>query len=193
MLSASGPLTAHMAAHILLMNLLGPAAAAMLLSAFPARSPRGTGPLLPTIVQMLLLWGWHAPPMLQLQSSGWHWAMSISLLSAATWFWLEIFRLESTARWRAIASLLVTSKLFCLLGVLYVFAPRVLYPEMAFHHGGAHVQGGLDDQQLAGLLMLIACPATYLLCGVWIAARWLSELENLAPQDSKLGAGQGAH
>jgi putative membrane protein len=175
MLAEPGPLTAHMAAHILLMNAVGPLAAAALqrsaVTAPACRSRLGAA----SILQILLLWAWHAPPVFQADAGTWHLLMSGSLLSASIWYWLEIFRVSGAERWRAIVALLITSKLFCLLGVLYVFAPRALYPEIVFHHG-AH-PAGLADQQLAGLLMLAACPATYLLAGVWIAARWLFELE----------------
>jgi putative membrane protein len=54
--------------------------------------------------------------------------------------------------------------------VLLTFAPRALY---ASH---THL-GTLDDQQLAGLIMLIACPATYLLAAVILAGRWLYGLD----------------
>jgi putative membrane protein len=35
----------------------------------------------------------------------------------------------------------------------------------------------LDDQQLAGMLMLIACPLTYVAAGVVLAGRWLFGVE----------------
>ena len=72
----------------------------------------------------------------------------------------------------------MTAKLFCLLGALLVLAPRPIY---AAHSGPHHpvVPSGLtalEDQQLAGLLMLAACALTYVAAGAIIAARWLREL-----------------
>jgi putative membrane protein len=58
-----------------------------------------------------------------------------------------------------------------------VFSPRALYPIYLTH--GGHMAGAADplaDQYLAGLLMLVICPLTYVFVGVLIAERWLSEL-----------------
>ena len=188
MLPESGSLTAHMAAHIVLMNAMAPVLAlAALRRCNRAMNFRG-GPILPGAVQIALLWGWHAPPVLEGGSHVHHLMMKASLLAAATWYWFEIYRVQEEGRWRAIVSLLVTSKLFCLLGVLYVFAPRVLYPEMISRPGAHHVAQDLADQQLAGLLMLIACPATYILAGIWITARWLRELD-LGPEPGNAAPG----
>ena len=179
-----GPLSRHMTTHILLMGLVAPALAHALL-----RSGRGEAAwhdmlrrhlpvllLAATLLQLLLLWGWHAPPALELSHGRplLHLAMQGTLLAAALWFWLAVFAERGAGRWRAILALLITGKLFCLLGVILVFAPRTLY---ALHVGHAVPSGqALADQQLAGLLMLTACPLTYLVAGVAIAAGWLNEL-----------------
>ena len=140
-----------------------------------------------SVVQLVLLWGWHAPPALALtlHTPAAHAAMQISCLAAALWFWLAILADRSAMRWRALFALLITGKLFCLLGALLVFAPRLLYGDAAAH--GLHVAGhdaALADQHLAGLLMLAVCPLTYVLAGVVIAAQWLSDLAR-APQRSR--------
>ena len=81
-------------------------------------------------------------------------------------------------RWRGLLALILTAKLFCLLGVLLVFAPRFLYPGLSLPHAAGHVMAAsLADQQLAGLLMLVVCPASYLAAGVVIAARWVFETD----------------
>jgi putative membrane protein len=59
-----------------------------------------------------------------------------------------------------VLALLLTGKLTCLLAVLLVFAPRALYPHAA-----------LADQQFAGLLMLAACPLSYLGAALVITLR----------------------
>ena len=64
-------------------------------------------------------------------------------------------------------ALMVSAKLFCLLGILMILAPRALY---AGHHGAAI---DLADQHLAGLLMITACPLTYLALATFLAARWI--------------------
>ena len=107
--------------------------------------------------------------------------MHLSLIGAALWFWHSVILAAERSSWRALGALLITGKLFCLLGVLLAFASRPLYSQAALAHSGhsAHINAGmlLPDQQFAGLLMLIACPLTYVLAGVIIAARWMAEIE----------------
>jgi putative membrane protein len=96
-------------------------------------------------------------------------------------------------RWRALFALLLTGKLFCLLGALLVFAPRLLYGDPAAGHAWHTPETGdaLADQHLGGLLMLAVCPLTYVLAGVIIAAQWLRDLartnatESAAPSNGR--------
>jgi putative membrane protein len=169
---AFGPLTGHMVLHIALMNAGGLGLASVLAPRLPTAFGGPASIAIATVLQMALLWGWHAPPLL---TGAGHttmlaFLMPMSLLAAATWFWAAVLRATGGAGWGAVVALLVTSKLFCMLGVLYVFAPRVLYPELAAH-GSSHHASSLPDQQLAGLLMLIACPVCYVLTGLRIASR----------------------
>jgi putative membrane protein len=82
----------------------------------------------------------------------------------------------------SIAAVLVTGKLFCLLAVLLALSPRVLYP-LSSHHANAV---SLVDQQLAGLIMIVSCPVTYVLAGVVIASRWLLEVESRSTDSATL-------
>lgn len=191
-LAAFGPLSQGMAGHILLMNLVAPVAALGLVRwALVRRAPvhgaivpdRLAGGLaLATAVQIALLWGWHAPPvwLAAMETPLLHLAMQASLALAALWFWVAAIRAAVVGGWQPLAALLVTSKLFCLLGVLLTFAPSVLYG--ATHHGPPAADR-LADQQLAGLMMLLACPMTYLLAGVIVAARQLRLFEEDARPD----------
>lgn len=174
MFHAFGHLAAQMLVHILLMNAVAPLLALAVPRMLPAMRWTWTTLLVPaTVVQVLALWAWHAPPVLDaaMRSDLLHAGMQGSLLVAAYWFWSAVLS-GREARWRAILALLVTGKLFCLLGVLLVFAPRVLYSAQ----GGVMPQA-LADQQLAGLLMLVACPVAYLVAGVVLAARWLGRID----------------
>jgi putative membrane protein len=113
-----------------------------------------------------------------------HVAMHGSLFLAALCFWKAVLALSGSASWKSILALLVTGKLACLLGVLLIFAPRLLYLALAggHVHGGVHdlvVTSSLADQQLAGLLMIAACPLSYLLAGVVIATRMIRDLGRL--------------
>lgn len=168
-----GPLSYGMAGHILLMNLLAPVVAVWASRSCPSLVRPFQSLAAPAVVHLLLLWGWHAPPSLAaaMDHSGLHLAMQASLLLAALWFWSAVVNATAGGQWRAITVLLVTSKLFCLLGVLLTFASYSLYPAMT-HHGGTALDP-LADQQLAGLLMLVACPLSYLVAAVVIASNWL--------------------
>jgi putative membrane protein len=110
---------------------------------------------------------------LALDTPALHLIMQASLFGAALWFWRAILSGRSHGRWQAILALLFTAKLSCLPGVLLVFAPRALYAAPGTAGLETHL---LADQQLAGLLMLAACPLTYLVAGVLIASRWLRDL-----------------
>ena len=73
----------------------------------------------------------------------------------------------------------------CLACVLLVFAPRGLYPALlsASHAAGHAMPIRLEDQQLAGLLMLVVCPVTYLTAGVAMAARCVFGIDALSVRD----------
>ena len=175
MLGFDSPLAAHMAIHIATMNVVAPAAICIFRH-YAATSPKiGQPPWLAaaTSTQLAALWFWHAPGAMQfaMTTTGGHLLMQASLLFSALWFWHCVF---GAARWRSILALLITAKLFCLLGVLLAFAPRAIYPILhAMEQHRMPLAAAIADQQLAGLLMLIACPLTYLVAGVAITTRWI--------------------
>jgi putative membrane protein len=191
-----GSLAGSMALHIVLMNLVAPMLAFASLAAL--RSWRRHAPSLltaATILQLLFLWAWHAPPAMEATARFHllHLAMQASLLATAFLFWSAILAHHGEGRWKPVVALLVTSKLFCLLAVLMVFSPRMLYAPVAaaaYHHGSLAASGSLDDQQLAGLIMLVACPVTFVLAGIVLAGRWILEIdrETETPQSPSLGA-----
>jgi putative membrane protein len=161
-----GPASTHMAVHIGLMNLVAPLAAAAL-ALGPFAGPSRPGAVWSAaITQMVLLWCWHAPPLQQflLTSHVATIAGHTFLFVSALWFWWSLLRLTAWARWQAVAALLITGKLACLLGVLLTFSPRLL---LGIHDPATT----LSDQQLAGLLMITACPLSYVVAGVVLAAQ----------------------
>jgi putative membrane protein len=175
--SSGGPLTNHMAVHFLLMNVAAPLLA---LSTRRRNSPtvdRGArGLASATFLQIAALWGWHLPSVLQqaLSDATLHLTMQLSLFAVAWMFWFAVLSQRKVDFWRAILSLLVTSKLYCLLGVLLIFASSDLYPGTDIAH--RYDPGDLDDQQTAGLIMLAACPLTFVLGGVIMAAQWVQQI-----------------
>jgi putative membrane protein len=178
------PLTQHVLLHVGAMNILAPLVVILARSWLGFKRTRGKllGPA--TVAQLAVLWFWHIPDILAFGLSGPAGIISMhaSLLMPALLFWYCVCGLVADQQWRAIGALLLTSKLYCLLGVLLTFAPRTLYPGvfvLCLAPGSRPVAIGLADQQLAGLIMLVACPATYLLAAVILAARWLFNLEAL--------------
>ena len=169
-----GPLTLLMGTHILMMNVAAPVLALALGRMMSIPIASGAALAGATCFQIGLLWIWHAPGVMSgAHVPAAHAAMQVSLLAAALWFWLAVWSQIGSARWRSLFALLVTGKLFCLLGALLVFAPRLLNSAHAPISSGATT---IEDQQLAGLLMLAACPLTYVLAGIVISARWIGEL-----------------
>jgi putative membrane protein len=178
-----GPLSAHMVLHVFLMSAVAPLAASLLgsiLFGFRNTTVRPGVLYAFAVAQIALLWAWHAPalqrqmhtdPDLGLLMHG-------SLLVVAFGFWAALIHLGASGRGQIIAVLLVTAKLSCLPAVLLIFAPRLLY-ELPAHGHAAHATWaltGIEDQQLAGLIMVSACPLSYILAGIVVAAQMLHGL-----------------
>lgn len=171
-----GPLSANMLQHIATMNVIAPAVVVVALRHLPSNLWRSWH--WATAVQLCVFWMWHAPPVMNaaMASSALHLLMQFSLFAVALWFWASVLTLPSSRRWVGIFSLLITAKLFCLLAALMIFAGR---PIFAMNMGMDGIPTGitLADQELAGLIMIVACPLFYVSAGVYIAAKWLFELD----------------
>jgi len=165
-----GPISAHMAIHIGLMNAAAPLAAVAALRWLDRVKwqRRALWPV--TAAQIVLLWALHAPVVQSLPGVA-QGAAHVLLVGVAIVFWMAILGLPHSERWKGLLPLIVTGKLACLLGVLLIFAPRLLY---GHGHGAIGLQG-LADQQLAGLLMVTACPLTYLVAAVASFVRLLDD------------------
>ena len=171
--SAAGHLTRHMLLHVGLMTVLAPLLASWLQRygrSFPGSGEPWFLPLV-TITQLVLFFVWHSPQVLtwMMSSPVLHSVLQSVLLLVATAFWSSVLRRSGGAVWSAVIALLLTGKLFCLVALVLVFAPRALYGGGHLHH----VSMDLADQQLAGLLMITACPMTYILAAILLVARWL--------------------
>jgi putative membrane protein len=171
---AFGPHAGHMVIHIALMNLLAPVLAIVAAARLQRAGAKPAGLWLAAATQVGLLWGSHLPAIhdLAMQHSVLRLAVHGMLLASALWFWLSVLTLEHRQGWHGLLALVLTGKLVCLLAALLVFAPRALYSGV-HHHGPALLPSpnALDDQHLAGLIMLVACPASYLTAAVILAVR----------------------
>jgi putative membrane protein len=173
-----GPLSLQMLQHLALMNVLAPLAALLFAGRFTQSGPNAIWMV--GMLQMLLLWAWHAPAVQQVTASSAALQATLFILLAisAVAFWSAVIAAGASSGWRSLAALMLTGKFACLLGVLLIFAPRDLYglPGLAL----ALCTTGpstLADQQLAGLLMITACPLSYLVAGVILAAQMLLRLD----------------
>lgn len=151
--------------HVLLVA----AAAPLLAWSLPRRS---VGPLaLTTAVQALVFWAWHAPAAygLALSNDAAYWAMQISVLGSAVWFWMAVRSAKVTG---AVAALLAAMVAMGLLGALITFAGAPLY---APHLLTTQAWGltPLEDQQMAGLIMWAPAAAVYLAAALLVLGRWI--------------------
>jgi len=185
----AGAFSRHMIVHIALMTVAAPVLASLFLKLrYSSAKPASVSTLFAAItLQAALLFAWHSPPGIGLAMEGHAGAllMQATLLFSALWFWLTIFNQTGEYLWRAVIALLLTGKLFCLIAVLLIFAPRVLYGMTAANMPMAIE---LADQQLAGLLMVTVCPITYVLAAIVLISRWFQTLcdsqSDVAPENS---------
>ncbi|MGR8941445.1 MAG: cytochrome c oxidase assembly protein [Gammaproteobacteria bacterium] len=128
-----------------------------------------------TLLQAALFLAWHSPSGPAMAGQDGDGVMHATLFFSSLWFWLAVFNQDHMHSWRAVVALLLTAKLFCLIAVLLTFAPRVLYVSDATAPHPA-MTADLVDQQLAGLLMIVACPLTYVLAAILLVYRWFQSL-----------------
>ncbi|WP_245570617.1 cytochrome c oxidase assembly protein [Arenimonas composti] len=185
-------LAAHMGQHMLLLALAPPlllaarplatvaqalpAHVAQRLTATLGRPLEAAARALPaaTAAHLGVMLVWHAPLALRaaLASDPVHWAMHASFLLAGLWFWAavaHIVRARGSGLAGALAALVTVMMVMGLMGGVFVFANRVLYPVYV----DRAPQLGLDplwDQALAGLIMWVPACLPYLVGALWLAA-----------------------
>lgn len=151
--------------HVLLVALAAP----LLALAFPARRPGVIGLGWVAAIHALVFWAWHAPSVYAVAVTDplGYWAMQLSLLGTAVWFWRRVFSAGEPAI-AAVLALLGTTAQMGLLGALLTFAPTSLY---ALHAATTLPFGltALEDQQLAGILMWVPAALPYLAAALYRA------------------------
>ena len=166
---ATFPFTAHMTTHMALVAVAAPllaiAVAGTRLDPVTLR-PGLFAPIPASMVELMAVWGWHAPAPHQAASAwlGAYVAEQTTFLAAGLLLWLAVLggRLgERRARRTAGAgALLFTSIHMTLLGALFALATRPFYGR---HGGHAH---DLTDLHLGGAVMLLIGGASYLAGGL---------------------------
>lgn len=167
---------AHMAMHVSVVALAAPLIALGVAGSDldPVRRwPRWFAPLPASVIELIVIWAWHAPALHHLSR---HDGRMMSLeqvlfLLSSLLVWLSAMGgPQGTRDERAVAGiggLLMTSMHMTLLGTLLTLSLRPLYP-----HGDSNALGwnALDDQHLGGLLMLLGAGSSYLIGALWLLA-----------------------
>jgi len=187
----------HMIEHEIIMLVAAPLLAlarplAIMLWALPHRARRAiartghrylgspwravTRPLTATVVQIAVLWAWHAPRWFDaaLRDETWHTVQHVSFLVAALLFWWALARNRVPARQPiAAACLFVTSLAGGLLGALMALSVSPWYARYAEMGVTSFGLTPVQDQQLAGLLMWIPGGLVHAGVGLAFIALWL--------------------
>lgn len=157
---------AHMIAHMGVVALAAP----LLALGLPA-APTLVGPALATLIEFLLVWGWHAPalrgaaatmPLVTV-------AEQASFLAAGFLLWHACLRAGGLV---GAVGLLFTAMHMTLLGALLALAPRPLYGDAFVTCLGVSLAPAAD-QSLGGTVMLAVGAIVYLAGGLALVGRSL--------------------
>lgn len=163
---SGGHFPAHMLRHMVLVAVAAP----LLAVALPAG--RLAPPVMAgAVIEFVVVWTWHLPAMhgLACASSALRVVEQAMFLAAGWAVWAGAFRADAPLA--GAGGLLVTSMHMTLLGALLTLAPSDLYAAACAR------PADLTGQQLGGMLMLAIGTPIYLLGGLWLAGRSLSDPE----------------
>lgn len=134
-----------------------------------------TAPVFASLLQMAVLWGWHAPPAFDraLASPGWHIAQHVSFLVSALLFWWAMLHSPRRQRGLVVGCLFFTATASGALGALMAFSESPWYAGYAALRLDAFGLSPAEDQQLAGLLMWVPGGLVHAAAGIALLARGL--------------------
>jgi cytochrome c oxidase assembly factor CtaG len=140
---------------------------------------------LATAVHGFTLWLWHAPRPYEaaLADPLIHYLEHLTMFGTAVVFWwsaLGARRRGVLGYGAGVGALFLTMLHTGLLGILITLAPAPLYPTYSASTPWAAL-GPLEDQQLAGIIMLIPGGLAYLAGGIALLAAWLAAAEARTP------------
>ena len=195
--------TAHMAQHMVLMVAAAPLLVMaeplpFLLLGLPDRARRAlvagwagtsilpgtwrvlSGPIAATLIQLTVLYLWHAPGMFRaaLEVDVVHWAMHASFLFSALLFWWSLLaatRVGGANTAIAVGCILITFKFSGLLGFVFAITSQPIY-EGVYTETAAWGLSASGDQQLAGVVMLLSGMPVYLGAALVIFGFWLTRM-----------------
>ncbi|MER8436032.1 cytochrome c oxidase assembly protein [Mesorhizobium sp. M1312] len=170
--------SAHMLAHMGVVAIAAPLIAiGIQLRPTPDASRAFTLALPASLVELIVVWSWHAPALRALaQSSLFATAVEqATFLAAGLFLWLACLPRHGSDATRHAAgafALLLTSIHMTLLGALLALTPRPLYGAGEITCFGVALSAQ-QDQELGGVIMLLVGAAVYLAGGVTLFARIL--------------------
>jgi putative membrane protein len=142
---------------------------------------RLTEPVTATVVQGVVMWAWHAPPLFDraLDSFGWHMAQhSCFFLSSLLFWWAMLHpRSRSTGYGTSAACLFATSLIGGALGALMSFSSSPWYAQYAAMGMTGIGIDPVDDQRLAGLIMWIPGGLVHGAAALAMFYKWLKASE----------------
>lgn len=174
-------MTGHMAAHMAAVSIAAPLLAAGIAGsrADPAsRLPGIVTPLPMSLIELLVVWGWHLPAARAFVAAGTAGLLleQAMFLGAGLLLWSACLgtldAANSARRAAGIVAMLLTTMHMTLLGVLITLAPRILFNGAGFTCLGLALPP-LVDQQLGGVIMLLVGAGSYLLGGLALLSRLL--------------------
>jgi putative membrane protein len=173
--------TAHMLAHMGVVAIAAPLIALGLAGTewdF-SRSSKLFSPLPASLLELVVVWAWHAPALRALAETSAVAAAveQASFVLAGLILWLSCIGHSDTDRNERSAAgafgLLFTSVHMTLLGALLALTPRPLYGAGEVTCLGVTLSAG-QDQELGGVIMLMVGAAVYLIGGLALLARLLA-------------------
>ena len=177
-------LTASMVAHMGVVAVAAPLIAIGLPARWrPGRSMPAALPVLASLLEMIAVWGWHAPAMRAAAETGTLVVVAeqASFLAVGVLLWSTSFAAPGERRHAATgaAALLLTSIHMTLLGALLALSPRPLYGAGEVTCFGLVLDAG-QDQQMGGVIMLLAGAVVYCAGGLSLVSRLLTATAPLA-------------
>ena len=168
--------SSHMILHLGLVVLAAPLLAIGLSRwrPLPRQAPLVGLGILAAVVELAVVWGWHAPAMHE--AAAFSPAIFVlqqgSFLAAGLLVWLPGLASGRGSAGAGVLAMLMSFMHMSMLGVLLATTPRLLYSPLVC--AGGFGLTPLQDQQLGGVLMATTGGLSYLAGGVYSAFRFVS-------------------
>lgn len=167
--------TAHMVLHLGVAVVAGPLLGIGLVKAgltgLAVRS-MVVGALLASLLEMLVVWSWHAPLLhtrASVNDAVFVFQQATFLVAGALIWQVSFAGQTKLADGVGALAMLMTFMHMTILGALLTLAPELLYESSLY--SGDTVAGHLEDQRYGGILMAVGGSFPYLIGGLWLARR----------------------